>query len=82
MLVDTGTNTKLKEGKAMKTISRDKRKIAEILEKNKIEMDLDGLLIQLDDYGDRIISSPAPKGEPDHYNTRTNTGGRRFVCWA
>ena len=66
----------------MKTISKDKRKIAEILKKNDIDRDTNGLLIQLDNDGDRIISSPAPNGEPAHYNVRTNTGGRRFVCWA
>ncbi len=66
----------------MKTLSKNKLEIAEILKKNDIDMDLDGLLIQMNDEGERIISSPAPNGEPAHYNARTNTGGRRFVCWA
>ncbi len=66
----------------MKTISKNQKEIAGIVKKNNIEMDTDGLLIQLNNDGERIISAPAPDGEPIHYNTRTNTGGRRFVCWA
>ena len=65
-----------------KTISKNRREITKILKKNDIDRDTDGLLIQINNDGERIISAPAPDGEPAHYNARTNTGGRRFICWA
>lgn len=68
----------------MKTVSKSKKEIKGILEKNDIDIDLNGLLIQRDDRGDNLemVTSPAPQGEPAHYNARRNIGGRRFVCWA
>ena len=66
----------------MKTVSKNQKEIADILKRENIDRDTDGLLIQINNDGERIISAPAPDGEPAHYNARTNTGGRRFICWA
>lgn len=67
----------------MITVSRSKKQIKKILDRENIDLDLEGLLIQRDDRGDNLemVTSRAPVGEPSHYNPKTNTGGRRFICW-
>jgi hypothetical protein len=70
----------------MKTISVSKVRIAAIMEKadlGPVDLDdLDGYKIEQNSDGAKFVSSPAPNGEPEHYNSCTNTGGRRFICWA
>ena len=66
----------------MKTVSTSKKRISKILKSKDIDIDMDGLIIQRNSDGNLMITSPAPDGEPTHYNARTNRGGRRFVCWA
>ena len=69
----------------MRTISSNKRQILSILEKDVAGYDLeelDGYLIQEDENCQKMITRPAPEGEPARYNPKTNTGVRRFVCWA
>ena len=73
----------------MKTISKSKGSIREAMREEMGDMaddytddDLSGYLIQQDDDGNRMVTEPAPHHEPRCYNVRTNTGGRRFVCWA
>jgi len=65
----------------MKTVSRSVKRIKEILDRENIDIDLDGLLIQEGPDG-KMVTSPAPEGEPSRYDSKTNTGGRRFICWA
>ena len=73
----------------MKTISKSKGSIREAMREEMGDIaddytddDLAGYLIQQDDDGNRMITKPAPDDEPRSYNVSTNTGGRRFVCWA
>lgn len=70
------------EENKMQMISRDKKKIAAILKAQDIDMDLEGLQIQRYSNGTTGVTMPAPAGETAHYHAKTNTGGRRFVCWA
>jgi len=53
------------------------KNIKEIVEKNGIEYKKG---MRADKAGN-MITMPAPDGQPRHYDKKTNTGGRRFVCW-
>ena len=67
-----------------RTESRDHVQIRETLAEHGIDCpdDLKGYKIEWI-AGNMVpaITCPAPDGEPRRYNPRTNTGGRRIVCW-
>lgn len=69
----------------MKRISADKKEITEAIKREQGEQylpdDLAGYLIEQDNAGALMVTRPAPADEPAHYDAKTNTGGRRFVCW-
>ena len=74
----------------MRTISRSKGKIRDYIDKygrgvidndEYTDDELGGYLIQEHD-GKEMLTKPAPEGEPRYYHSKTNTGGRRFVCYA
>ncbi len=64
----------------MRVISRSKKEIEKTLESEGIDY-RDGMMMQENKYGFYFISEPAPEGESARYDAKTNTGGRRFVCW-
>jgi hypothetical protein len=69
----------------MRTITIDKDEIRKAMDGDGDEYtneELCGYRIEEDDECRRMVTRPAPEGEPRHYNSRTNTGGRRFVCWS
>jgi len=73
-------------------ISSNKKRILELMEQWSAGLggedsgyttdDLDGYLVEQDSDCRLMVTKPAPAGEPRHYHSATNTGGRRFVCWA